>query len=166
MQALRGFVFSVMASSAFYPIIVKIFQVGWSRANTEYGASYYVLTIFIYLCSVTVYAVSIDLSLPKCIMLAQLFGLADTSIAESNRRLETWTLRYLGPITPDIPRWDGNWVHGSLLGVLQGRRSLLLCEARPMSGLSLNLGKCISTMVELSLHNTEACRNDYGRLAM
>ena len=58
MQPLRGLVFSVMASSAFYPIIVKAFQVGWSRADIEYGASLYALTVLIYLCSVTTYAVS------------------------------------------------------------------------------------------------------------
>jgi adiponectin receptor len=60
MRPLRGTVFSIMASSAFYPIIIKIFQVGWSRANAEYGASLYGLTILIYLCSVTIYAVSIS----------------------------------------------------------------------------------------------------------
>ncbi|KAL2066165.1 hypothetical protein VTL71DRAFT_2236 [Oculimacula yallundae] len=59
MQALRGFVFSTMASSAFFPIIIKIFQVGWTRANTEYGASSYIWTIIIYLSSVTVYALRI-----------------------------------------------------------------------------------------------------------
>jgi len=59
MRSLRGFVFSVMASSAFYPIIIKVFQVGWSRANAEYGASLYGLTILIYLCSVTTYAVCV-----------------------------------------------------------------------------------------------------------
>ncbi|KAK7909096.1 HlyIII-domain-containing protein [Apiospora marii] len=57
MRHVRGFVFSVMASSAFYPIIIKISQVGWSRANEEYGASLYAWTILIYLCSVTIYAV-------------------------------------------------------------------------------------------------------------
>ena len=57
MRPLRGLVFSTMASSAFYPIIVKIFQIGWYRADVEYGASLYALTIFIYLCSVTTYAV-------------------------------------------------------------------------------------------------------------
>lgn len=57
MRHVRGFVFSVMASSAFYPIIIKISQVGWSRADTEYGASLYAWTILIYLCSVTIYAV-------------------------------------------------------------------------------------------------------------
>ncbi|CAG8971700.1 hypothetical protein HYALB_00003168 [Hymenoscyphus albidus] len=54
MRAFRGFVFSVMASSAFYPIIIKIFQVGWTQANAEYGASLYGLTIIIYLCSMRV----------------------------------------------------------------------------------------------------------------
>lgn len=58
MRPLRGAVFSIMASSAFYPIIIKIFQVGWARSDSEYGASYYVGTIVIYLCSVTIYAVS------------------------------------------------------------------------------------------------------------
>lgn len=62
MQALRSFVFSVMASSAFYPIIIKVFQVGWKRADTEYGASFYGWTILIYLCSVMIYAVSISVS--------------------------------------------------------------------------------------------------------
>lgn len=61
MQPLRGLVFSVMASSAFYPIIIKILQVGWSRADAEYGASLYALTILIYLCSVATYAVSVSL---------------------------------------------------------------------------------------------------------
>ncbi|CAN8103995.1 unnamed protein product [Discula destructiva] len=59
MRPLRAFVFSFMASSAFVPIIVKIAQVGWTRANTEYGASLYGWTIFIYLCSVTIYALRI-----------------------------------------------------------------------------------------------------------
>ncbi|CZT49527.1 related to membrane proteins, contain hemolysin III domain [Rhynchosporium secalis] len=59
MQALRGLVFSVMASSAFFPIIIKIFQVGWTRANVEYGASLYSWTIFVYLCSVTIYALRV-----------------------------------------------------------------------------------------------------------
>jgi adiponectin receptor len=63
MRPLRGFVFSVMASSAFYPIIIKIIQVGWTQANTEYGASFYGWTILIYLCSVTIYAVRISVSL-------------------------------------------------------------------------------------------------------
>lgn len=57
MRPLRGLVFSILASSAFYPIIIKIFQIGWSRANIEYGASLYALTILIYLCSMTIYAV-------------------------------------------------------------------------------------------------------------
>lgn len=48
MRPLRGLVFSIMASSVFYPIIIKIFQVSWWRADTEYGASPYALTIIIY----------------------------------------------------------------------------------------------------------------------
>ncbi|KAG8161625.1 hypothetical protein KVR01_008612 [Diaporthe batatas] len=67
MRPLRGLVFSVMASSAFYPIIIKIFQVGWSRASTEYGASFYVWTILIYLCSVTIYTVSFYTTPPDSI---------------------------------------------------------------------------------------------------
>ncbi|KAJ8068324.1 hypothetical protein OCU04_003886 [Sclerotinia nivalis] len=59
MRLLRGFVFSVMASSAFYPIMIKIFQVGWSQASAEYGASLYSWTILIYLCSVTIYALRV-----------------------------------------------------------------------------------------------------------
>ncbi|KAI9154661.1 HlyIII-domain-containing protein [Paramyrothecium foliicola] len=59
MRPLRGFVFSVMASSAFYPIAIKIMQVGWSRAATEYGASLYALTLLIYLCSVIIYALRV-----------------------------------------------------------------------------------------------------------
>ncbi|KID84226.1 adiponectin receptor protein 1 [Metarhizium guizhouense ARSEF 977] len=55
-RPLRGLVFSAMASSAFYPIIIKILQVGWSRADAEYGASFDALTILIYLYSVTTYA--------------------------------------------------------------------------------------------------------------
>ena len=63
MRPLRGTIFSIMASSAFFPIIIKIFQVGWARADAEYGASYYALAILIYLCSVTIYAVSVFESL-------------------------------------------------------------------------------------------------------
>ncbi|KAF5133042.1 Adiponectin receptor protein [Metarhizium anisopliae] len=58
-RPLRGIVFSVMASSALYHLIIKIFQVGWSRADAEYSASLYALTILIYLCSVTTYAVRV-----------------------------------------------------------------------------------------------------------
>ncbi|KAK8929277.1 Progestin and adipoQ receptor-like protein 1 [Metarhizium anisopliae] len=57
-RPLRGLVFSVMASSALYHLIIKIFQVGWSCVDAEYSASLYALTILIYLCSVTTYAAS------------------------------------------------------------------------------------------------------------
>ncbi|RDW76178.1 hypothetical protein BP5796_06999 [Coleophoma crateriformis] len=56
-RPIRGLLFSFMASSAFYPIIIAICQVGWKRANIEYGASSYMLTIIIYLISVTIYAI-------------------------------------------------------------------------------------------------------------
>ncbi|TGO64148.1 hypothetical protein BELL_1051g00020 [Botrytis elliptica] len=59
MRPLRGLVFSAMASSAFYPIIIKISQVGWTQANSEYGASLYGFAIIIYLCSVTIYALRV-----------------------------------------------------------------------------------------------------------
>lgn len=62
MRPLRSVVFSLLASSAFFPIIIKIFQVGWTRADTEYGASFYGWTILIYLCSVSIYAVSVSAS--------------------------------------------------------------------------------------------------------
>ncbi|EXU97049.1 hemolysin III family protein [Metarhizium robertsii] len=62
-RPLRGLVFSVMASSALYHLIIKIFQVGWSCADAEYSASLYALTSLIYLCSVTMYAYSSQLRL-------------------------------------------------------------------------------------------------------
>lgn len=62
MRPLRSVIFSLLASSAFFPIIIKIFQVGWARADTEYGASFYGWTILIYLCSVAIYAVSVSSS--------------------------------------------------------------------------------------------------------
>ncbi|KAH0600068.1 hypothetical protein MHUMG1_01064 [Metarhizium humberi] len=65
-RPLRGLVFSVMASSAFYHLIIKIFQVGWSCADAEYSASLYALTSLIYLCPVTTYAVW--LSMDGCSM--------------------------------------------------------------------------------------------------
>ena len=57
-RPLRGLLFSFMASSAFYPIVVAVVQMGWTKADTEYGASLYALTILIYVSSVAVYAVS------------------------------------------------------------------------------------------------------------
>ncbi|KAL4920369.1 hemolysin-III related-domain-containing protein [Aspergillus aurantiobrunneus] len=55
-RPLRGILFSFMASSAFYPIIIAVFQMGWAKADAEYGASIYALTIVIYVSSVFVYA--------------------------------------------------------------------------------------------------------------
>ncbi|PQE21298.1 hypothetical protein CJF32_00006422 [Rutstroemia sp. NJR-2017a WRK4] len=59
MRALRGLIFPVLASSAFYPIIIKIFQIGWARADAEYGASLYGAAVVVYLSSVMVYALRV-----------------------------------------------------------------------------------------------------------
>lgn len=132
MKPLRGVVFSVMASSAFYPIIIKIFQVGWSRANAEYGASLYVSTICIYLCSVTIYAVSgIPIKKKTETILTWLFT------AASDRGLETRKLWHLGPLTSDISRRYGDWTYGALLGLFQSRWPILCCQAWPMPGLKI-----------------------------
>ncbi|KAL4907174.1 hemolysin-III related-domain-containing protein [Aspergillus multicolor] len=55
-RPLRGLLFSFMTSSAFYPIIISVLQNGWAKADAEYGASLYALTILIYVSSVFVYA--------------------------------------------------------------------------------------------------------------
>lgn len=57
-RPLRGFLFSFMASSAFYPIIYACFVHGYSHMNVEAGASRYALTVFVYVTAVTVYSVS------------------------------------------------------------------------------------------------------------
>ena len=57
MKPLRGFVFSFMASSAFYPVIVASFQHGYRQMDLEAGATRYALTVLTYLLAVTVYAV-------------------------------------------------------------------------------------------------------------
>ena len=44
----RGFLFSFMASSAVYPIIYSLFKDGWTKANNEYAAARYALTILVY----------------------------------------------------------------------------------------------------------------------
>jgi len=59
-RPLRGFLFSFMASSAFYPIIYARFLKEYSRIDTEAGASRYVLTVFVYVTAVTFYSVSRD----------------------------------------------------------------------------------------------------------
>ena len=58
MKPLRGFVFSFMASSAFYPIIIACFQHNYSRMDLEAGATRYAMTVLTYLLAVTTYAVS------------------------------------------------------------------------------------------------------------
>ena len=56
-RPLRGFLFSFMASSAFYPIIYACFQNGYRQMNVEAGATRYALTVVTYLTAVTMYAV-------------------------------------------------------------------------------------------------------------
>ena len=56
-RAIRGFLFSFLASSAFYPIFVSIYLDGWAKANEEYAAERYILAIIIYVSSVTIFAV-------------------------------------------------------------------------------------------------------------
>ena len=54
----RGFLFSFMASSAFYPIIYGCFLNGYRQMDIEAGATSYALTILLYLTAVTIYSVS------------------------------------------------------------------------------------------------------------
>jgi adiponectin receptor len=56
-RPLRGFLFSFMASSAFYPIIYACYLHGYDQMNVEAGAWRYALTVIIYLTAVTIYAV-------------------------------------------------------------------------------------------------------------
>lgn len=54
----RGFLFSFMASSAFYPIIYACFQRGYRQMDVEAGATRYAWTVVVYLTAVTMYGVS------------------------------------------------------------------------------------------------------------
>ena len=56
-RAIRGFLFSFMASSAFYPIIYACFVHGYRQMDLEAGANRYLLTFVTYLTAVTIYAV-------------------------------------------------------------------------------------------------------------
>ncbi|CAF9916216.1 MAG: hypothetical protein HETSPECPRED_002796 [Heterodermia speciosa] len=56
MKPLRGFVFSFMASAAFYPIIAACFLHGYRIMDREAGATRYALTVLTYLLAVTIYA--------------------------------------------------------------------------------------------------------------
>ena len=56
-RPVRGFLFSFMASSAFYPIICACFVHGYGRMDLEAGATRYALTVIVYLSAVTIYAV-------------------------------------------------------------------------------------------------------------
>ena len=58
-RPLRGFLFSFMASSAFYPVIYACFQHGYHQMDVEAGATRYALTIVTYLTAVTMYGVSL-----------------------------------------------------------------------------------------------------------
>lgn len=62
-RAIRGLLFSFMASSAFYPIIYACFIHGYGQMDVEAGANRYLLTIVTYVTAVTIYAVSDDLTL-------------------------------------------------------------------------------------------------------
>lgn len=57
-RPLRSFLFSFMASSAFYPITYASFLHGYRQMDAEAGASRYLLTVAVYLTAVTIYAVS------------------------------------------------------------------------------------------------------------
>ncbi|KAL8897214.1 MAG: hypothetical protein Q9192_002693 [Flavoplaca navasiana] len=58
-RAIRGILFSFMASSAFYPIIYACLVHGYGQMNVEAGANRYLLTIITYLTAVTIYATRI-----------------------------------------------------------------------------------------------------------
>lgn len=55
----RGFLFSFMASSAFYPIIYACFQRGYRQMDVEAGATRYAWTVVVYLTAVTMYGTRI-----------------------------------------------------------------------------------------------------------
>lgn len=55
----RGFLFSFMASSAFYPIIYACFQHGYRQMDVEAGATRYAWTVVVYLTAVTMYGTRI-----------------------------------------------------------------------------------------------------------
>lgn len=57
-RPLRGFLFSFMASSAFYPITYACFVHGYSQMDIEAGAARYALTVLLYLSAVTIYGAS------------------------------------------------------------------------------------------------------------
>lgn len=57
-RPLRGFLFSFMASSAFYPIIYACAVHGYSQMDVEAGATRYAVTVLVYLSAVTIYTVS------------------------------------------------------------------------------------------------------------
>ena len=54
----RGFLFSFIASSAFYPIIYASWQYGYREMSDAAGASRYAWTVLTYLVAVITYAVS------------------------------------------------------------------------------------------------------------
>lgn len=56
-RPLRGFIFSFMASSAFYPIMYACYLHGYNQMDDEAGASRYALTVLVYVTAVTIYAV-------------------------------------------------------------------------------------------------------------
>lgn len=58
-RPLRGFLFSFMASSAFYPIIYACFANGYRQMDLEAGATRYAATVLVYLSAVTIYGTRI-----------------------------------------------------------------------------------------------------------
>lgn len=118
MKPLRGFVFSFMASSSFYPIIVASFQHGYRQMDLEAGATRYALTVLTYLLAVTTYAVSVPTYIRgnRPLVIPELMcGLDETS-----RSMETRNLRYLGTLTPDLSRLDGSRANHPFHGLCQG----------------------------------------------
>ena len=69
-RPVRGFLFSFMASSAFYPIIYACFVHGYGRMDLEAGATRYAMTIVVYLSAVTIYAVSFTMG-RGCVLFVQ-----------------------------------------------------------------------------------------------
>ena len=57
-RPIRGFLFSFMASSAFYPIIYAAYLHGYWRMDDEAGASRYAVTVGVYVVAVAIYSVS------------------------------------------------------------------------------------------------------------
>ena len=84
-RPLRGFLFSFMASSAFYPIIYACFQHGYRQMDVEAGATRYAWTIVVYLTAVTMYGVS-----RTCLAFASLYRCLHDLHLQQTRIPEAW----------------------------------------------------------------------------